>query len=118
MSSMTSASGLPAPDYVSAEQAMTVSALLTLAHGLGVKPLFVSVVAICKTAEQGHAVGDELCLGPGFEAGNSVTGANVSANATNIFIFAGADHVPINKSTFANTGLTEASWRWIARAWK
>ena len=58
----------------SAEITITLQSSATVAHTLGIKPILVKTMAVCKTAEYGYAVGDELDLST--NANDGTPGAN------------------------------------------
>lgn len=103
-------------EFVSAEQTITYNSLLTVAHGLGSKPKLVQVVRICKTTEDGWAVGDEVIM-QSTDLSGSYYGATVGYDATNVYITTGADITGHNKSTGAGVLTTASNWRYIVRAW-
>lgn len=102
--------------YTSAEQTVTYNSLLTVAHGLGSKSRLVQVVRICKTTEDGWAVGDEVIMQT-TDLSGSYYGATIGYDATNVYISTGADITGHNKSTGAGVLTTASNWRYIVRAW-
>jgi len=78
--------------YTSPEQTITADATLTLTHGLSAKPGIIVPWLVCKTAELGHSVGDEVLLNP---AGNDVG----SASGTGVSIVPDATDITINYSS-------------------
>jgi type 1 fimbria pilin len=106
--------------YQSPEQTITSAGALTLAHGLGVEPVLIQVVLICKTAEQGYNVGDKLFANPGREAGYNqgiavvpdTTNLNIRFGQTGTNVFTG-----LNKTTGASVNFTNTKWNVIFRAW-
>lgn len=100
--------------YESAEQGFTSSSGITLTHSLGVVPRKVSLELVCKTANAGYAIGDKISYdGSGISFNN---GLSLFYNTTQIGAAIGA-LVVINKTTFAQTGITTSSWRIVLRAW-
>jgi hypothetical protein len=106
--------------YESAEQTVTSAGTLTLAHGLGVEPLFVTAELVCKTTEAGYSVNDvvQIPVG-GIEQLSKTSMAAFSKDATNVSVRYGSDantFTILNKSTGALVALTNANWRMIVRA--
>jgi hypothetical protein len=105
-----------ARQYESAEQTITSSGSLTLAHGLGAMPQFFTFILKCKVAEFNYSVGDELLIPPGNDAN---TGISVVSDSTNINIRYGLNGTVFsanNKTGGAGVSLTNTSWRLIVRA--
>lgn len=107
--------------YTSAEQTITSAGALTLAHGLGVKPSLLTFTLICKTAEHGYSVDDELYLGPVGTATSIDDNRAFSAvvDGTNVNIRFGANASTfslLSRSSGAGVALTNANWRLIVRA--
>ena len=119
MSGMT---GLPpafTKFFVSAEQTITAAGSLSLAHDLGAKPKLSQVWIICKTAEQGYSVGDELLVGTAFWGSTDNRGVSVVPGATNIVLRIGSATLPftgVHKTTGATVPFTNASWKIKVRA--
>ena len=105
------------PSFTSAEQTITSGAALTVAHGLGAMPNLVQLRIICKSAEGGYSIGDELIVPLATDASNHV-GVTVIATATNVVLIQGLDAVHIiHKTAWTNFAPTAANWRYIIRAW-
>lgn len=100
--------------YQSTEQTITSGGLLTLAHGLGAEPSFVTLKIICKVADNGYAVGDTLDL---FDM--HLNPSAIYCNATNVYVrFATGAAVRIaNKTTGASVNATLSSWKIVVRAY-
>lgn len=108
-----------AKEYTSPEQTITAAGSLTLTHELGTTPKFLQRYLICKTAEHGYSIGDmvdvsgtqDQSLGYGVSIVPDATnlGCRFGANASTFFV--------LNKTTGAPTGITNANWRLIVRAW-
>lgn len=90
---------------------------LTVPHGLGGQPRFVTVSLRCKTAENGWAVNDEILLNSVLVA-SSNNGFTVGVNNTNIkYVQKGT----ISTHWFSNATwdpVTTANWRLVFRAWR
>lgn len=108
--------GIGTPSFTSSEQTVTVDTKLDVAHGLGAAPLLVHVVLRCKTTDAGYSVGDEISYSTN-EMSTSDAGATIATDATNVSIVQGAAIQVHGKSSFNNTTLTTANWRWVVRAW-
>ena len=105
--------------FVSAEQALAMGTLYTVAHGLGVMPNHIRVVQRCKIAELGWSIGDEHQLSQ-YDMGTSY-GGQISANATNIDVISQQTYQMAairNRSSPAATGAypTVANWRYVIYA--
>lgn len=109
--------GLPfSKSYESAQQTYTLGGLLTLAHGLGVKPKLYAVFLQCTTADSGWAIGDEIPQFQSNGAGNK--GIVIWADATNLNVRMGTTVVDyLNKGNGSGVTLTASSWKVVARAW-
>jgi hypothetical protein len=104
--------------FKSPEVAVAVSDVSSTTHGLGGQPVFFMVTLICKTAELGYAVGDEVLM-PSYAVGG-VVGNTVFANSTTVGQKSGAS-IYISDKTPSNTAdkaITPANWRFIFRAWR
>ncbi len=103
--------------FESTEQAVPASGgTITIPHGLGGAPKFVTVSLRCKTAESGWAVGDEILI-------NSVLmfadphGCTTATNATNIK-FTKNGNLYIHSFGGSSVSATLANWRLVFRAWR
>jgi len=109
-------------EYTSPEQTITSAGALTLPHGLGVKPADILVYVVCKTAEFGYSVGDEIIVNP---ASNDVDATNFSGmsivpDTTNVNIRygnAGSVIMIANKTSGVFEGVTSPNWLLVVRAW-
>lgn len=119
---MSGISGAPAKlskEFVSSEQAITSGGLLTLAHLMGVKPKVIQFISICKTAEGGYAINDEIIVDTTDSGNAGNTGLCVKFDATNIIIrfgSAGTVWFYLDTSSGNRTALTNANWKLIVRA--
>lgn len=108
--------------YQSTEQTITPAGLLTLAHGLGAAPKFLSGFLKCVTAEYGYAVGDVLYIALMQNGQGSGNGVGVTIDASNVYVkfsnTAAGVFSGFNKSTGApNTNpFTDANWTFSVRA--
>lgn len=105
-----------AAKYESAETAIPAAATAaSVSHGLGAVPSSWSVVMRCKTTDAGYAVGDEIVV----TTTNGDTGQQITAfsNATTLGIIRAATALAVaNKSTGVQTIITNASWKYVFRA--
>lgn len=105
--------------FTSAEQTVTAAGTLTLAHGLGRKPIMWEFYGINKTAEFGYSIGDEIIL-PQLHNTTNGTGYGVIAtpDATNMNIkFTNGGFGGYNNTNGAFAIFTDASWKLVVRAW-
>jgi hypothetical protein len=103
--------------YESAPQTITASGSLTLAHGLGRRPISIEYILRCVTAEGGYAIGDEA-----FVTINDRTGQGLSLypDATNIYVkyyLAANTFTIVNATTNGTFDITNANWRLVVRAY-
>ena len=105
--------------YESPEQTITSGGSVTLAHTLGTRPKFVQIFLVCKTAEHGYAVNDEIPIT--FTGNNnSAYGAVITYDTTNIVARYGNNtnaFLGLHKATGAGQNFTNTNWRLIVRAW-
>lgn len=107
--------------YESAEQTITVGGLTTVAHGLSGKPRGVLVTVICKTAEHGYSVGDEVAVADTqFDAATTPDNRQATVGfdtGGNMFVLPQKIAVYPKGGGAAQT-ITAANWRLILRAWR
>ncbi len=108
--------------FESTQQTITSAGLLTLAHGLGVKPKLYAVVLQCLTAEHGYSIGDEVMCAQTRQTagGGGERGVSLVPDATNLNIRFAAPATVFNlihKTTGAAVEVTNANWALVARAW-
>jgi hypothetical protein len=111
--------GVFSQSFLSTEQTITSAGLLTLAHSLGSMPTLVQFRLICKVADNGYSIGDEVVVNNSVDGALSV-GIAATLDATNLSIRMGGLAQPfsiLNKTTGTITALVNTSWRFIARAW-
>jgi hypothetical protein len=108
-------------EYVSGEQTITSSGTLSIAHGLGAKPKIFTAKLVCKTAENGFSVNDEVEINIAINSELSDQGVAVYTNdSANIRVkFGSASSVfrVIGLTSGATVSLTNANWRLIISAW-
>jgi hypothetical protein len=108
--------------FTSAEQTITSAGPLTLAHGLGVAPSLIQARIICKTAEHGYSINDELFINPGANPSGTTLnkGHSIVPDATNLNVRYGSNsqaYAITNKTTGAAVVTTNANWKLILKAW-
>ena len=110
---------LPAPDFESSEQTVTLDTLLNVAHSLGAKPTLVQVFLRCTTADLNYSIGDEVFMvGFGAIRATSDEGMSMFTDTTNVSLVQGAQISLLSKTSFNGNIIVVTSWRWIVRAWK
>ena len=104
--------------FESSEQTLTASTTVSVAHGLGTKPKLMQAVIICKTAELGYSIGDEVMAISRFEHFYGwVEIPAVYCDSTNMGFVINAAIVVFRKDTQAHAAITLANWKLILRAW-
>lgn len=102
--------------FTSAELAVTTSASHTVAHSLGSTPYKLYFTLVCKSADVGYSINDEVIIQALTDAGAS-RGFAVTVDSTNINIKVGSNAIQIlNKSTGSTDSITPADWRLVVRA--
>lgn len=106
--------------FESTQQTITTAGSLTLAHGLGVSPKLIQIVAICTTADRNYSVNDELVTNPSVtDSGSSGHGVALTVDATNLNVrfSAGGPLTGFDKTTGVWGNMTQTSWKMVFRAW-
>jgi hypothetical protein len=107
--------------FTSSEQVITSGGSLSIPHGLGQKPKIITAYLVCKTAENGYSIGDELVVVVGSDDSYSF-GYEYSMirSATNLEIRFGSNPTNLffmpNKTTGTRTNLTNANWTIVFQA--
>lgn len=111
--------------FTSSEQSLSTGTSTTIAHGLSAKPFNVRASIICKAAEYGYAVGDEVNIDHGFyfDGGSGEErGIAIAYNSTNLYVVQGASGITIYRRDGGSVGqgvsVTPANWKIIVRAQK
>ena len=102
-------------EYVSPEQTVTAGTVTALTHNLGGMPKLLRVSYVCKIAQLGYAVGDEV--EGQFDYVSSTYGAGMGCNETTIRLHVGSSGLAALSTTGVVTALTAANWCIIVRAW-
>lgn len=107
--------------YESAAQTLTSGGSLTLAHGLGRKPILIQMYLKCLTAEMGYSINDVVLVpGGAYGNANSSTGAVIVPDATNLNVRFGSNTnlwEILNYTTGTAAFITKANWGLIIEAW-
>lgn len=103
------------PDYTNYVANWTVNTPITFYHGLGVIPTRVSMVWVCKVANNGWAVGDELEISWGH---NSSLGVHKGMSATTITAGVRASYAQVKGTTVVFSIIDDANWGIKIRASK
>ena len=109
--------------FTSAETTISASTKTTLAHSLGAIPFHMDLYLICKTADDGYAVGDIIKVTQSYHstAGTSNIGAIMSADATNIYLTTGSNGAGgmfkgFNQDTGAGVTFNNSNFKMIVKA--
>jgi hypothetical protein len=106
--------------FTSASQTITSAGTLTLAHGLGTKPVLIQLALTNVNAGAGYSTGDEVYIGSGPQTSAVDRGAAVYSDATNVYITMGGAaeaFMVIHKTTGAVTPVTNGDWTLKVYAW-
>lgn len=104
-------------EFVSSEQTITAGGALSLAHSLGTTPKLVQSRIICKVADAGYSVSDEVIVSMPDDSSGAVSSGQLVPTPTEVFVRFNTNFILGNKSTGARTVLTLSSWKLIVRAW-
>lgn len=113
-------SGSSTVEFESQESTIPTYTSQVVPHNLGVKPSLVQVVLVCKTAERGFQVGDEMVIHHAYANGNTQsTMINTVANSTSIIfnLRTVGNFIYTAYGDLGSTSLTPANWRVKVRAW-
>lgn len=102
--------------YTSPEQTMTAAGLITLTHGLGERPKLVRLHLVCKVAQNGWLVGEELPIEPAQFSSNSYN-YSYGFDATSIKARCGSNGCVVYNASGVISEITLANWRLVVRAW-
>lgn len=110
--------------YTSSEQTITAAGSLTLAHSLGAQPKLVTAKLVCKTAEAGYSINDEVYIDAGgMHLVGSTTlprGMSLVIDATNVNVRFGNQANTfnlLNKTTGNATAITNTNWKLVIGAY-
>ena len=94
--------------FTSTDQTITAAGALTLAHGLGVVPVFMTMQLVCTVAELNYSINDVV------DGSNSNTVTSVVMDATNLnvrYSTPATNYQLPNKTTGAVAAITLADWK-------
>lgn len=100
--------------FTSAVQTITSAGTLTLAHGLGGVPKFVTTTLINTSAEGGYSVNDRVAVYNCNDNATNNLGASIVPDATNLnikFSAAAQTYNIVNKSTGARFDIDNTKWK-------
>ena len=107
--------------FESAVQTITPAGALTLAHGLGRKPIVFQVILKNVTAELGYSIGDEIPVALMDIGGSTSRGVSIVPDTTNLNIRYGSSVgvwcVPNKTTGSGTTAIVDSRWNAIFRAW-
>lgn len=106
--------------YKSPEQTITTAGALTLPHNLGGTPNLFQCSLVCKVAEGGYSIDNEVFI-PIMYIDTTSRATSLTADSTNIYIrYANAVYVfvLIDRITGSKFAAINANWRFVVRAWK
>jgi len=107
----------PIPSFQSSEQTITNAGALTIPHSLGVVPKKYQGYLICKTAEHGYSIGDEVRIGDYDGSGLGGYGVSIVPDATNLVCrYGDSGIIVIHKTNGSEQIVTNTNWRVILRA--
>lgn len=105
--------------FTSASTSYTNGGFITLAHGLGETPKFVQIVCVCKVANLGYSVGDEVVPNNGASTTGSLSSSGFSYywDSTNVYIQIGLNGLSLHqKSATAGAYASASSTNWNVKA--
>jgi len=104
--------------YTSAETSLDNDAQITFAHTLGAVPSLIEVVLRANTATaQGWADNEEMIFPLAWHGVAADSAVNVTADATNVYITAGATIELLDHTSFNEETITQTEYDWVVRAW-
>ena len=103
--------------FTSAQQDLTSNSLLTIAHGLGVKPSSIRITMVCVSAIHGYSVGDVVEHSTiTADSATAGRGLCVSSDATNVYLAFQTANPMVDKATFADRDSDNPHWKWVVEA--
>jgi hypothetical protein len=105
--------------YISTNQTITTSGLLTLAHSLGEVPKIIFLELVCVTAQAEYVAGDVVMIGINSSTTSENRFSSVYYDATNVYVrFDNSTEVftLATKNGGVSSALTNANWRLRVRA--
>lgn len=99
--------------FTSADQVITSSGTLTIAHGLSSAPIIIIAQLVCVTAENNFSPGDVINIGYGTTSGVNRL-AQVRPDATNLNVIYGSSgsvFTLLDETSGVRSTITNANWR-------
>ncbi len=90
---------------------VTLGGDYTVAHGLGVKPDWLTIWLVCVTAQGNYSTGDEI-VGWWLGQNTASQGINPRTDATNIVINQSSVITILDKTGHTFVNITAANWSW------
>lgn len=106
--------------FESPQQTITSGGSFSIAHGLGVAPLFIQCMLVNVTAQHGYTPGQQLYVNIADDDGSNVRGIGVYATSTNLigrFSSAATGYAIHNATSGIRENIANANWRLVIRAW-
>jgi len=116
----TGGGGVFTSSFESTELGIAATTEYSAAHALGVKPTGMQAFLICKTAEYGYSIDDEVVFANNYTAGSPAADGDypgLYANATTIYWYSGTNLRITNRTNGAPVNITFANWKIILRAY-
>jgi len=111
----SSSPGVFTVSYTSPDQTITSAGTLTLAHGMGVVPKFITAQLICQTGEFGFTAGDVVGIYlTSSGVGSSSQGAAIVSDTTNLNVRFSSNGSVYSVEDFTNgnnANLTNGNWK-------
>jgi len=109
-------------EFQSGEQTITSGGLITFAHGLGEKPKLIEALLVCKTAEAGYSIDDEIYVpaSPNSISNADDKGVAILRTSTTLVLRFGNNagvFDTLQKNGGTSFGLSNTSWRFLLRAY-
>tara|TARA_R110000803_G_scaffold1708_5_gene5541 strand:+ start:4330 stop:5544 length:1215 start_codon:yes stop_codon:yes gene_type:complete len=107
-------------EYESAQQTITNAGLLTLTHGLSVKPKVLDFYLVCTAADVGYSIGDQIQANLNSTTSSTNRYNTYYVTSTQIFLRFADNVQPFitgNKSSGAAVGADTLKWKLVVRAY-
>jgi hypothetical protein len=107
-------------EYESAQQTITNAGLLTLTHGLSVKPKLLDFYLVCTAADVGYSIGDQIQANLNSTTSSTNRYNTYYVTTTQIFLRFADNVQPFitgNKSSGAAVGADTLKWNLVVRAY-
>jgi hypothetical protein len=104
--------------YTSGELSVATQASHTLTHSLGDRPVLVQARLVCKVANAGCSVGDEVVINIAGDSSSTERCNSVRLTTTQILIKIANNALLVTRpDNGAVDAITATSWRMVIRAW-